>query len=54
MVYPVINILNQRMQPENAGIDMICMPPIHSNISITAKFGVSIVNFTCFFEVFKL
>ncbi len=32
----LINILNWSMQV----IDMICVPPIHSNISITAKSGI--------------
>jgi hypothetical protein len=42
------DMLGNHSQPENAGIDMISMPHVHSNVSITAKFGVSIVNFTCF------
>jgi hypothetical protein len=27
-------------QPEDAGIEIICMPHVHSNISIIAKLGV--------------
>ncbi len=34
------DIFDQRSQPEYAGSEMICMPLIHSNISITAKLGV--------------
>jgi hypothetical protein len=33
------DIFDNRPQPEYAGIDMICMPHVHSNISITAKLG---------------
>jgi hypothetical protein len=31
---------DKRSQPEYAGIEMIYVPLIHSNISITAKLGV--------------
>jgi hypothetical protein len=34
------DIFDKRSQPECAGIEMICVPLIHSNISITAKLGV--------------
>ncbi len=27
-------------EPEDAGIEIICMPHVHSNISIIAKLGV--------------
>jgi hypothetical protein len=32
-------IFDKRSQPEHGGIDMICMPHVHSNISIIAKLG---------------
>jgi hypothetical protein len=34
------DIFDKCSQPEYAGIDMICMSHVHSNISITAKLGV--------------
>jgi hypothetical protein len=34
------NIFDRRSQPEYAGIEMIRMPHVHSNISMTAKLGV--------------
>jgi hypothetical protein len=34
------DIFDKPSQPENAGIEMIRMPHVHSNISITAKLGV--------------
>jgi hypothetical protein len=34
------DILDKDSQPENAGIQMIRMPHVHSNISMTAKLGV--------------
>jgi hypothetical protein len=34
------DIFDKRSQPEYAGIDMIRMPHVHSNISMTAKLGV--------------
>jgi hypothetical protein len=34
------DIFGRRSQPEYAGIEMICVPLIHSNISITVKLGV--------------
>jgi hypothetical protein len=33
------NIFDKRSQPEYAGIEMIRMPHVHSNISMTAKLG---------------
>jgi hypothetical protein len=40
------DIFDKRSQREYAGIEMVRMPHVHSNISITAKLGLSIVNFT--------
>ncbi len=40
------DIFDKRSQPEYSGIEMIRMPHVHSNISITAKLGLSIANFT--------
>jgi hypothetical protein len=40
------DIFVKRSQPEYAGIEMIRMPHVHSNISMTVKLGLSIVNFT--------
>jgi hypothetical protein len=40
------DIFDKHSQPEYAGIEMIRMPHVHSNLSITAKLGLSIVNFT--------
>jgi hypothetical protein len=34
------DIFDKRSQPEYAGIEMIGMPHVHSNISMTAKLGV--------------
>jgi hypothetical protein len=34
------DIFDKRSQPEYAGIEMIRMPHVHSNISMTAKLGV--------------
>jgi len=34
------DIFDKRSQPEYAGIEMIRMPQVHSNISMTAKLGV--------------
>ncbi len=34
------DIFDKRSQPEHAGIEMIRMPHVHSNISRTAKLGV--------------
>ncbi len=34
------DIFDKRSQPEYAGIEMIRMPYVHSNISMTAKLGV--------------
>jgi hypothetical protein len=34
------DIFDKRSQPEYAGIEMIRMPHVHSNISITAQLGV--------------
>jgi hypothetical protein len=42
------DIFDKCSQPEYAGIDMIRMSHVHSNISITAKWELSIVNFTGF------
>jgi len=33
------DIFDKCSQPEHAGIDMIRMPHVHSNISMTAKLG---------------
>ncbi len=40
------DIFDKRSQPKYAGIEMIRMPRVHSNISMTAKLGLWIVNFT--------
>jgi hypothetical protein len=42
------DIFDKCSQPEYAGIEMIRMPHVHSNISMTAmqSWGLSIVNFT--------
>ncbi len=40
------DIFGKRSQPEYAGIEMIRMPHVHSNISMTGSWGLSIVNFT--------
>ncbi len=40
------DIFDKCSQPEYAGIEIIGMPHVHSNISMTAKLGVIIVNFT--------
>ncbi len=34
------DIFDKRSQPEHAGIEMIRMPHVHSNISMTVKLGV--------------
>jgi hypothetical protein len=34
------DIFDKCSQPEYAGIELICMPYVHSNILITAKLGV--------------
>ncbi len=34
------DIFDKHSQPESAGIEMICMPHVRSNISITAKLAV--------------
>ncbi len=34
------DIFDKRSQPEYAGIEMIRMPHVHSNVSMTAKLGV--------------
>jgi hypothetical protein len=34
------DIFDKRSQPEYAGIEMIRMPHVHSNIAMTAKLGV--------------
>jgi hypothetical protein len=34
------DIFDKRSQPEYVGIEMIRMPHVHSNISMTAKLGV--------------
>jgi hypothetical protein len=34
------DIFDKRSQPEYAGLEMIRMPHVHSNISMTAKLGV--------------
>jgi hypothetical protein len=38
--YGSCDIFDKCSQPEYAGIEMIRMPHVHSNISITAKLGV--------------
>jgi hypothetical protein len=38
-------------EPEYAGIDMICIPHIHSNISVTAKLGVINSQFYRFLRI---
>ncbi len=40
------DIFDKHSQPEYAGIEMIRMPHVHSNISMTGSWGLSIVNFT--------
>jgi hypothetical protein len=42
------DIFDKHFQPEYAGIEMIRMPHVHSNISMSAKLGLSIVNCTGF------
>jgi hypothetical protein len=34
------DIFDKCSQPAYAGIEMVCMPNVHSNISITAKLGI--------------
>ncbi len=35
------DIFDKCSQPEYAGVELICMPYVHSNILITAKLGVN-------------
>jgi len=46
------DIFDKHPQPEYAGIDMICMPHVHSNISITTKLGVILLSILEVFEAF--
>ncbi len=39
------DILDKRSQPEYAGIEMIRMPHVHSNISMTARLGIINIQF---------
>ncbi len=45
------DIFDKRSQPEYAGIEMIRMPHVHSNISITAKLGVINSQFYRFLRI---
>jgi len=47
------DIFDKRMQPGYAGIDMIHMSWIHSNISITAKLDI-IHNWLCSSKIFSI
>jgi hypothetical protein len=47
------DIFDKRPQPEYAGIDIICMPHVHSNISITAKLGVIYCQYYRFLRLFR-
>ncbi len=40
------DIFDKHSQPEYAGIEMIRMPHVHSSISMSRSWGLSIVNFT--------
>jgi len=40
------DIFEKCCQPEYAGIEMIRMPHVHSNISMTRSWGLLIVSFT--------
>jgi hypothetical protein len=45
------DILDKPSQPEYAGIEMIRMPDVHSNISITVKLGVINIQFYRFLRL---
>ncbi len=45
------NLFDKRSQPEYAGIEMIRMPHVHSNISMTAKLGVINTQFYRFLRL---
>jgi hypothetical protein len=45
------DIFDKRSQPEYAGIEMIRLPHVHSNISITAKLGVINIQFYRFLRL---
>jgi hypothetical protein len=47
------DIFDKHPQPEYAGIDMICMPHVHSNISIIAKLGVIYCQYYRFLRFFR-
>ncbi len=47
------DIFDKYSQPESAGIEMICMPHVHSNISITAKLGVINSQFYRFLRLYS-
>jgi hypothetical protein len=47
------DIFKKCMQPGYAGIDMIHMSWIHSNLSITAKLGI-INNWLCNSKIFSI
>jgi hypothetical protein len=47
------DIFDKRPQPEYAGIDIICMPHVHSNISITVKLGVIYCQYYRFLRLFR-
>ncbi len=44
------DIFDKCSEPEYAGIELICMPYVHSNILITAKLGVINSQFYRCFE----
>jgi hypothetical protein len=46
-------VFDKRSQPEYAGIEMIRMPHVHSIISMTAKLGVTNIQFYRFLRVFS-
>jgi hypothetical protein len=47
----LIYIFDKHSQPEYAGIDMICIPHVHSNIYVTAKLGVINSQFYSFLRI---
>jgi hypothetical protein len=44
------DIFHKRSQPEYAGIDMMHMPCVHSNISVTARLDITYSQFHSFFR----
>jgi hypothetical protein len=54
LVSPLVHsIFDKRSQPEYAGIEMIRMPHVHFNISMTAKLGVINSQFYRFLRLFS-